>query len=97
MVPLANSWGHLFIGEIMNKVPYVYKLRAECLRDICVFLPRVFFTDCRIIPHWPAGAELEFKTTLDIEEIKVTLLEIPDSHVMRETLNFKTKYTGERK
>ena len=67
-----------------------YKLRAECRSDVVLFIQSVFtqlrnfqMTEIEGIPD----VHFEFETDLASDELKFTLEDIPDSHVMIETLH----------
>ena len=76
-----------------------YKLRAECLDDVLLFIHRMP-TDIwcmRIVQREPLpDVEFEFKTTLTLDEIIALLEKQDDSHVMMETLKPFDEYTGDR-
>ena len=40
--------------------------------------------------------EVSFSSSLELEDIRGRLDEIPDGHVMKESLNLEKDYTGER-
>jgi len=73
-----------------------YKLRAECLHDINSLIRILpcskFRIECERIPD----CTFEFESTYRLNEIKMLLNKIPDGHVMAETVNTATEYTGER-
>ena len=76
-----------------------YKLRAECMQDIFeftkLFIPfmgKYILSGCTGHPD----VEFEFESSEPIETIMKNLSNIPDSHVMMETLQPKSKYTGIR-
>jgi hypothetical protein len=89
--------------DIENSM-YEYRFRAECLYDAIIFLNSLFdankvnilnikiekddynFPDC----------EVEIKSNLNMEQILSIMRLIRDSHVMIQTLNIKSKYTGVR-
>lgn len=93
----------------MKKVKYIqsvsrsrrvqtYKFRAECFQDVYNFLKRVpgqpqfrierggVFPDC----------EIEFRSNMTTGQLKEILNDIPNSHVMVETLALASEYTGIR-
>ena len=79
-----------------------YKMRAECSIDLARFLttiPVESFKCKRIkikgvdFPDFTA----EFTSILTISQIRRELSKIPDGHVMRETVEIASQYTGERK
>lgn len=76
-----------------------YKLRAEGMNDVWAFtnkhyasMGRYILSGYMIIPD----VEFEFESSEPIQTIRKILRTIPDSHVMLETLQTKSKYTGER-
>ena len=76
-----------------------YKLRAECLDDVLLFIHRMptDIWSMRIVQRGPTpDVEFEFKTTLTSDEITSLLEKQDDSHVMMETLKLFNEYTGER-
>ena len=82
------------MGKMMK-----YKMRAECMNDIFAFTNRFAQSmnnfaihGCMHIPD----VEFEFQSSEPMQSIMRTLSEIPDSHVMMETLQPKAKYTGQR-
>ena len=78
----------------MNK----YKLRAECLSDVFDFLKstEVISFSINTIMDYASDVELTFFSCFPIFRIKEILDSIPDSHVMRETIEKADNYTGER-
>lgn len=78
---------------------YEYKFRAECENDIETFKIENFnrIKELRTI-RWKGypDAEFEFESDLSLDELISILNKIPDGHVMAETVNLKTFYTGER-
>lgn len=82
------------MGKMMK-----YKMRAECMNDIFAFtnsfaqsMNNFSIHGCMHIPD----VEFEFQSSEPMKSIMRTLSEIPDSHVMMETLQPKAKYTGQR-
>ena len=73
-----------------------YKLRAECLLDILKLFKTCHFPNLKIEMKAP-DCTLEFESVSGIEELKFFIKQIPDSHVMIETLAPLAEYTGERK
>jgi hypothetical protein len=84
-----------------------YKLRAECLSDINAFINNLgeisdsSLVEFKVTPIMVNGLRLpdcvlEVTSTLTIDDIRNVLAEIPDSHVMMETVTLKEKYTGDR-
>jgi len=74
-----------------------YKLRAECKFDLDLFIKIANLSEIKIIQieDYP-DCELEFSSDKSIEELRDLMLGVPDSHVMRETLNEFKNYTGLR-
>ncbi|MFM7854715.1 MAG: hypothetical protein ACKO96_23010, partial [Flammeovirgaceae bacterium] len=67
------------------------KLRAKCKIDVVLFIQSVFtqLTNFQMTPIKDVpDVHFEFETDLAADEIKFTLEEIPDSHVMIESLRF---------
>jgi len=93
-----------------NKVSN-YKLRGECYVDVAQFLEKLIDKCNSEIRHhrfetinifqdpdkcgFP-DCDLEFSTTLSLEQIRDLLKLIPDSHVMLQTVELAENYTGER-
>lgn len=76
-----------------------FKLRAECLDDVLLFIHRMTtnFWEMKILQVGQLpDVEFEFKTTLTLDEILDILSKQVDSHVMMETLRPFEEYTGER-
>jgi len=76
-----------------------YKLRAECLDDVLLFIHRMptDIWSMKIVQREPLpDVEFEFKTTLTSDEIIALLEKQDDSHVMMDTIKPIDKYTGER-
>ncbi len=77
----------------------VYKLRAECLIDISLFISR---NTGKVSPKaavkWEElpDHELEFESELSLEEIIRDLCDQEDAHVMYQTVQLLENYTGER-
>lgn len=76
----------------MNK----YKLRAECLNDsqklFDKLLPMLISFHVQKGSNLP-DVEIEFETTLELDEITLSLEDIPDSHVMLRTIE-QIKFSG---
>ena len=83
-----------------------YMLRSECPRDILCFLRRLTVA-CLKEKHWIDSfsvtrfndfpdCTMEFTTTLSLERIRQILASIPDGHVMLESVDYFTQYSGER-
>lgn len=75
----------------------IFKLRAECKFDIDLFIKIANLNDYEIIQveEYP-DCEFEFSSKLSIPELKDLMTGVPDSHVMRETIQELDKYTGIR-
>lgn len=77
-----------------------YKFRAECLADVGEFFKAVNFPYTRIeivragtVPD----CTVEFTTEgTSLDALRAIMADIPDGHVMRESVNLVAKYTGER-
>lgn len=77
----------------------VYKLRAEGLNDFLAFLQKGMYMRVKSFTIKPIGipdVEVSFETDASLSEIKSKLREVPDSHVMLETVKPINEYTGER-
>lgn len=75
----------------------VYKLRAECKLDVHRLFDAIPVLEysVRAISPFP-DVEAEFKTYFSLAEIREVMEQIPDSHVMSETVSLKKDYTGKR-
>lgn len=76
-----------------------FKLRAECLDDVLLFIHimPINVWEMKILQMGQLpDVEFEFKTTLTLDEILAILSKQVDSHVMMETLRPFDEYTGER-
>lgn len=79
----------------------LYKMRAEGLIDIyrfiIAFAKKGTLGNYKIIANgiYP-DAVIEFQSSSSIESIVRILEKVPDSHVMIETLQLKSEYTGKR-
>lgn len=76
-----------------------YKLRAECQPDIDQFIKvsgnQISDVKINKIMDFP-DREMSFHSQLTLQELRTLMKGIPDSHVMSESLNTATSYTGER-
>ena len=77
-----------------------YKCRAESYCELETFIRLILptiskFKVVRINENMP-DLELSFISTLPILSVESFMSNIPDSHVMIETLNYKHLYTGLR-
>jgi hypothetical protein len=77
----------------------IFKLRAECLQDIFLFIEALQYkaNNFKIIniEQYP-DKELEFETNIQFGAIIEILRSIPDGHVMVQTLSLIEDYTGKR-
>lgn len=78
-----------------------FKLRADCITDWVAALERLSrngLTEYCLTDRVPcAGPEITFRAIgMSLEQVRAILLEIPDGHVMAETVNHSLLYTGER-
>ena len=76
-----------------------YKLRAEGLNDFLAFLQNDMYFKMKYFTIEPTGfpdVVVTFETNSSLSEIKQKLKEVPDSHVMLETVKPINEYTGER-
>ena len=89
-----------------SKLQYHYKLRSECYSDILWFLRRlsvvcikenhqILSFSIEKLGQFP-DCTMEFTTTLSLERIHKILVQVRDGHVMLETVNHFTVYTGDR-
>ena len=77
----------------------VFKLRAEGLNDFLAFLQEgMYFRVKSFTVETSSGPDVvvSFETDASLSEIKSKLDEVPDSHVMLETVMPINEYTGER-
>jgi hypothetical protein len=76
-----------------------YKLRAECSKDVAVFIEyaHALFTSFKMqkLDGFP-DVEFEFETSLSLDDLILCLKTIVDSHVMYQTVNLLQDYTGKR-
>lgn len=76
-----------------------YKLRAECVMDILriIEVAGIHMTYLKMVKHKDLpDTEFEFEIDLELSEIITILKNIPDSHVMYQTVKPIGQYTGER-
>jgi hypothetical protein len=76
-----------------------YKLRAEGLNDFLAFLQNDMYFKIKSFTIEPTGfpdVVVTFDTSSSLTEIKQKLKEVPDSHVMLQTVKPFNEYTGER-
>jgi hypothetical protein len=77
----------------------IYKLRAEGLNDFLAFLQNGMYFRVKSFTVEIIGVPdvvVSFETDASLSEIKSKLREIPDSHVMLQTIEPINEYTGER-
>lgn len=76
-----------------------YKMRAEALTDVISFMELypVLYYDIHIQLFNGMDPEVTFKTVYQKDYILKRMQEIPDAHVMGQTLEPAEKYTGTRK
>ena len=75
-----------------------YKFRAECINDVLQFMEKAkFHYDVKIVRKgvFP-DVVVELATKEPLNSITTIFKEIPDSHVVLETIQPKKLYTGER-
>lgn len=75
-----------------------YKFRAECIHDVLEFMGKAKFQyDIKIERKglFP-DVVVEIATKESVDTIKAIFNEIPDTHVIIETIQPKKLYTGER-
>lgn len=83
----------------------LYKLRAECKHDVkqlsCILsqftITEEKIDECNINGIPIPDVEYTFDVNQTIEEVIEIIKDIPDSHVMYQTIETIDKYTGERK
>ena len=76
-----------------------YKFRAECLHDAEQFFNQFGNRISKVLISKPDAlpdVDVTFDSKMPLVEIMAEMTNIPDSHVMRETINFLTEYTGKR-
>jgi hypothetical protein len=83
--------------KTLERPVLTYKLRAECKLDIHRLFEQITACEYTVKTIFCNDVEAEFATVLTLEEICSALRQVPDSHVMLETLAFKKDYTGQRK
>ena len=82
------------MGKMMK-----YKMRAECMNDIFAFTSSFAQSINNFAIHGNThipDVVFEFQSWKSMKSIMKVLSDIPDSHVMMETLQPKSKYTGQR-
>jgi hypothetical protein len=86
-------------GNLGKAGTKTYKLRAEGLNDFLAFLQNDMYFKMKSFTIEPIGVPdviVTFETSSSLSEIKEKLKEVPDSHVMLETVKPINEYTGER-
>jgi len=86
-------------GGISKSGSKIYKLRAEGLNDFLAFLQNGMYFKVKSFTVEPLGIPdvvVTFETDSSLSEIKEKLREIPDSHVMLDTVKPINEYTGDR-
>jgi len=79
-----------------------YKFRAECLYDVTGFLNNLWpgcilkkvKIDCESV-YGDVVCEITINDT-DLDEIRIAMSKVSDSHVMIESLNHADKFNGKR-
>lgn len=89
------------MSNIKLKTKLLYKLRAECRVDVAAMIVAVPFATMEIVPVHIEGmdipdVEVTFTSSFGLDGIINLLRDIPDGHVMVETVNFFGLYNGER-
>jgi len=82
-----------------KKKLFVYKLRAECEHDVNEFrriLRYDFYSLTKTIHPYLPDTIVEIATSLALQELQDIIRQIPDGHVMLQTIALKENYTGER-
>ena len=95
---VRNRMGYMADGGGVGRVK-TYKLRAEGLNDFLAFLQTGMYMKIKSFTVEPIGVPdvvVTFETESSLSEIKSKLREIPDSHVMLQTVMPINEYTGER-
>lgn len=86
-------------GNLGKTGTKTYKLRAEGLNDFLAFLQNDMYFKMKSFTIEPTGfpdVVVTFETSSSLSEIKEKLKEVPDSHVMLQTVKPINEYTGER-
>jgi hypothetical protein len=75
---------------------YTYKLRFEASADVFAFI-QLFSAHMRIVLNEDSfGCEFTFSSNKSLQEVRAVLSQVEDGHVMVDTVNYASKYTGER-
>ena len=87
-----------FLDDVLKEARELnkYKLRAECLHDVLELFKLVRVEDYSIVNIGLTDVVVSFSSREDWFKIDEKFLEIPDSHVMRETFTHERDYTGDR-
>ena len=76
-----------------------YKCRAECMHDVMRLITigkeSISIIDMEVVRGVP-DVEVIFNSSLNLQEIIELMAEIPDSHVMYQTVKPTEFYTGKR-
>jgi hypothetical protein len=86
-------------GNLGKTGTKTYKLRAEGLNDFLAFLQNDMYFKMKYFTIEPTGfpdVVVTFETSSSLSEIKEKLREVPDSHVMLQTVKPINEYTGDR-
>jgi len=78
-----------------------YKMRAECSVDVGRFLQEVPVESLKASQVEVDGVAypdviVEFSSVMPLDEIRKAMGEIVDGHVMAETVELESRYTGNR-
>lgn len=73
-----------------------YRMRAECIADLgralkCISVISLY-VEVKLFPD----VEIAFISSMTLPELRADLAKVEDGHVMIESLNLASKYTGER-
>lgn len=79
-----------------------YKMRAECQNDLghaLLAIPMEHLTASQVVSDGTTYPDVivEFVSSMPLEEIRNALSNIVDGHVMAETVELESEYTGNRK
>lgn len=87
-----------FLDDVLKEArePNKYKLRAEGLYDVLELFKLIHVEDYSIVNVGMSDVVVSFSSREDWFKIDEKFLEIPDSHVMRETFTHERDYTGDR-
>lgn len=97
---ILEEWRAIYLEKApKEKEPdqsHDYKLRAECLLDVTELMKLINFTRISITSNFLPDVIFEFSSLHSLNEIKMRIARITDSHVMLETVALESNYTGER-